>query len=244
MELIVLGSSSAGNGYILDNGKEALILECGVPFKKVQQALDYDVRRIEGAVVTHEHGDHAKFTGQYLERAVKVCMSQGTAEALKLEQAVVICQSKRAFQLGSFRIVPFDTRHDAREPLGYLIHHKEIGTLLFATDTYYLPYRFAGLTNLLIEANYSRKLLKENADKGLIHPKQRNRILQSHLSLEACKEMLQANDISKVNNIVLIHLSSTNADRGLFQRELEALTGKNVSIATKGLRMNIDKTPF
>ena len=30
MVLKVLGSSSKGNGYILDSGSEALILECGV----------------------------------------------------------------------------------------------------------------------------------------------------------------------------------------------------------------------
>ncbi len=244
MELIVLGSSSAGNGYILDNGKEALILECGMPFKEAEKALDYDISRIAGAVVTHEHGDHAKFAGQYLERAIKVYMSQGTAEALNGKHKPVICQSKKVFQVGGFKVVPFDTRHDAREPLGYLIHHNEIGTLLFATDTYYLPYRFAGLTNILIEANYSRELLEANASQGLIHPKQRNRTIKSHLSLEGCKDMLQANDLSKVNNIVLIHLSPRNADKGLFQQEVSQLTGKNVSIATKGLRMNIDKTPF
>ena len=40
MKLKILGSSSEGNCYILENDKEALILEAGVSFGKVKKALD------------------------------------------------------------------------------------------------------------------------------------------------------------------------------------------------------------
>ena len=39
MELRVLGSSSSGNCYILDNGNEALIIEAGIRFIDVKKAL-------------------------------------------------------------------------------------------------------------------------------------------------------------------------------------------------------------
>lgn len=39
MELTVLGSSSEGNAYVLQNAGEALLLEAGIPFKKVLAAL-------------------------------------------------------------------------------------------------------------------------------------------------------------------------------------------------------------
>ena len=39
MELKILGSSSAGNCYLLDNGKETLMIECGVSFRKVSVSL-------------------------------------------------------------------------------------------------------------------------------------------------------------------------------------------------------------
>lgn len=35
MILRCLGSSSAGNCYLLDSGKEVLILDCGIPIKEV-----------------------------------------------------------------------------------------------------------------------------------------------------------------------------------------------------------------
>ena len=58
MKLIVLGSSSSGNCYILDNGKEALIIEAGIRFQEVKKALDFNLRKVVGCVVTHAHNDH------------------------------------------------------------------------------------------------------------------------------------------------------------------------------------------
>ena len=55
MNLEVLGSSSKGNCYILSNEKEALILEAGVNFKQVKKALNYDISKIRGMLVSHEH---------------------------------------------------------------------------------------------------------------------------------------------------------------------------------------------
>lgn len=55
MVLKCLGSSSSGNCYVLDSGKEALIIEAGIDFKSVKVALDFNVRKIVGVVVSHSH---------------------------------------------------------------------------------------------------------------------------------------------------------------------------------------------
>ena len=52
MELKILGSSSKGNCYILDNGKEALVIECGISFNEVQKAVNFDISRIKGNMAT------------------------------------------------------------------------------------------------------------------------------------------------------------------------------------------------
>ena len=41
---------------------------------------------------------------------------------------------------------------------------------------------------------------------GRLSPSLRNRTIKSHMSYDTCKETLLANDLSEVNNIVLIHL--------------------------------------
>jgi hypothetical protein len=55
---------------------------------------------------------------------------------------------------------------------------------------------------------------------------------------------LRANDLTGVNNIVLIHLSDSNSDAPRFQKEVRELTGKTVWVAEAGLEINFDKEPF
>ena len=70
MELKVLGSSSAGNCYILDNGKEALILEAGIAFPKVKKALGFNLRKVAGCLITHQHNDHAKYIRNMVDSGI------------------------------------------------------------------------------------------------------------------------------------------------------------------------------
>lgn len=56
MLLRVIASGSSGNGYILENDKEALIIECGCSLKDIKIALDFNIRKIVGCIVSHEHG--------------------------------------------------------------------------------------------------------------------------------------------------------------------------------------------
>jgi phosphoribosyl 1,2-cyclic phosphodiesterase len=242
MILHCIGSSSKGNCYILSNEKEALIIEAGLPLMEVKKALDFNISKIVGVIVSHEHGDHAGHVKEFMSARIPVCMSLKTAEKLGILPEVII--SGIRFSLGNFTVLPFNVKHDAAEPLGFLISHPEIGVLLFATDTYYLPYKFDGLTNILIECNYRLDILEKNIAAGRIPAALRDRTLQSHMSFDTCKEALLANDLRKVNNIVLIHLSDGNSNADEFQKDIHQATGKTVYVADKGLKISLNKTPF
>lgn len=246
MDLIVLGSNSAGNCYILQNGTEALIIECGVPFMDVKQTLNYNIRQIVGALVTHEHGDHAAYADDYLKNRINVYMSQGTADRLDTNRHFKpsILKPLVTQQIGNFSILPFDVQHDAKEPLGFLINHPETGTVLFVTDSFYLKYKFKELNNILIECNYRLDLLQKNALSERIPDLLLARTLKSHMSYATCLETLKANDLTRVNNIVLLHLSDSNSNAAEFQKGIEEATGKTTTVAVKGLYMKFNKTPF
>ena len=247
MELHILGSSSAGNCYILENSTEALVIECGVPFQEVKKALNFNISKIVGVIVSHEHGDHSKHVDDFLKNRIRVRMSAGTMNALNPKNGngmMLLAQDGAKFKCGEFTVLPFDVKHDAAEPLGFLINHPETGNVLFATDTYYLPYTFAGLNNILIECNYRLDLLESNIESGRIPPKLRDRTLQSHMSFETCKEALLANDLTKVNNIVLLHLSDGNSHSQEFKDDIYRATQKTVHVADKGMKINFNKQPF
>lgn len=56
MKLKCLGSSSAGNCYLLtsDSG-ETLILDGGIPIKEIKKGLDWHIRGIRGMIISHAH---------------------------------------------------------------------------------------------------------------------------------------------------------------------------------------------
>src|SRR5690606_25201550 len=107
-------------------------------------------------------------------------------------------QAKKQFQIGTWTILPFDTQHDVAEPLGFLLSNTSGDKLLFATDTYYIRYKFKGLTHIMIECNYSLDILNENIAAGRVPQVMKKRLMRSHFSLENVKDMLQANDLSKL----------------------------------------------
>ena len=248
MELTILGSSSAGNCYVFQNENEALILECGVRFTEVKKALNFNISKVVGCLITHEHGDHAGHVNEALASCVPVWASTGTVHKLrdkiKGNRLMLMLESGSILQLGNFKILPFDTKHDCEEPVGFLINHPEMGTTLFATDTFYLPNKFTGLNNILIECNYRMDLLQQSVDEGRIPAKLLERTLQSHMSYDTCLRALQANDLTAVNNIVLIHLSDGNSNAVEFQQGIHAATGKTVHAAEKGMILKFNKTPF
>ncbi len=245
MELTVLGSSSKGNCYILQNKDEALVIEAGLPLLEVKKALDFNISKVVGCLVSHEHLDHAKYVRDFENSRIILCMSAGTSFGLSyiLHDVVFISKQSR-FKLGNFTIMPFNVMHDAREPLGFFINHPETGNILFVTDSYYIPYRFEGLNQIMIECNYRQDILESNISSGRIPKALRDRTLQSHMSYHTCLEALQANDLSKVNNIVLLHLSDGNSNEKEFREGIHAATAKSVHIAQKGLKINFGKQPF
>lgn len=147
------------------------------------------------------------------------------------------------YRLGEFKILPFDVHHDV-PCIGFVIEHPEMGKLLFATDTMMLEYRFSGLNHILIEANYSDEIIEQNIESGVVRGVMRDRLMTTHLSLENAIGMLKANDLTNVNEIILIHLSNNNSDVGEFRRRVMSATGKPVYVAEKGLEVEVNKDVY
>lgn len=222
----IIGSSSKGNSYLLKTSEEILLLECGVNYKKILEALNHDISKVVGCLVTHEHKDHSGYAKHIAEKGINVYASKGTFDKIGLSShRTKVVKSEEQFKAGKFTILPFATEHDCAEPLGFLIQHPEIGKLLFATDTYYIQYKFTDLNYIMVECNYSKEIIKENLAAGIISFAQVKRLLKSHLSLERLKDFLKANDLKSVVRIYLMHLSDNNSHAEDFKITIEKLTG-------------------
>ncbi|MEC1562523.1 MBL fold metallo-hydrolase [Bacillus haynesii] len=231
IEITALSSSSKGNCYRVTDGKTPLLLECGISFKEIQRGFDFNISQFAACLITHEHSDHCKAIKDVLKAGIDCYMSLGTTGAIGLQHhRIKPVRAKQQFKVGTWIIMPFDVQHDVAEPFGYLLANQDGDKLLFATDTYYIRYKFPGLTHIMVECNYSNEILNENIESGRTPPFMKKRLLQSHFSLENVKEFLKANDLRKVQEIWLLHLSDSNSDEQLFKNEIAKLTGKVVYV--------------
>lgn len=231
IEIKTLATGSKGNCYHITDGSTPLLLECGISFKDIQKGVNFETSSLGGVLVTHEHKDHCKGVESVLNRGLDVYMSKGTQEALSLDHhRIKTVKSKEQFKVGSWTILPFDVQHDVNEPLGFLLQSDNGGKLLFATDTYYVKYRFKGLTHIMIECNYDQQTLDENVDSGRVHPAMKRRVMKSHFSLENLLEFFKANDLSKVEEIHLLHLSDGNSNMERIFKAVARATGKMIFI--------------
>lgn len=225
-------SSSRGNLYTVSEGDSTLLIEAGVPIKKIYESLNYRLSSVDACFISHAHKDHSRAVKDLVARGVDCWMSVETAVqcgVMDLTGAWTFSSdSCERVHIGNWVVAPFPTEHDCPGSRGFLIGRgKE--RLLFLTDSYFCRYRFRGLTHIAIECNYSKETLSPD-----LEPYRRKRLLTSHFSLENVGKFLQANDLSTVEEIHLIHLSDENSDAEMFQRRIEELTGKPTYVAPKG----------
>ena len=228
MQIKVLASGSKGNCYWVSDGITPLLIECGIPFKALQKALDFNTFKIKGCLISHEHGDHSRSAADLVRMGIDVYASTGTIEAIKVAGILPIIANP--FTIRSWIIYPFPIEHDAAEPFGFVLQSGS-ERLLYLTDTPYSHYRFSGLTHLMLECNYSLDLLKDNVLSGEVDRAVKSRVLRSHMGLETLIEMLKANDLSQVVEIWLLHLSDSNSDAEMFKKRVQEATGKIVKVA-------------
>ncbi len=236
--LIVLATGSKGNGYILTNGEDTLLIEAGARYKEMLAGLDYKIETVNGMIVSHEHKDHSKYIEQYLKKGLLVHMPRSMKNNLDLSHVynAISVDIGVTYELGNFTIKAFELVHSV-DCLGYYIYHKDLGKMLFITDTEYVKYRFnkLGINHIVVEANYSKELL----NRGKVNS---NHVLKGHMEINTTTNFLKENDTSSLKNVVLVHLSDSNSDEELFSKLTTKVVheGVRVIIASAGLSIPLD----
>lgn len=219
MRFTPLASSSAGNAYLLEDKGSRILLECGLPIKKLRAAAP-GLTDLTGCLVTHEHKDHSRSVEELLDSGVPVWMTEGTATALSCGTAQLIRAAEdrpggySPFCVGTLEVLPFVVYHDAAEPVGFYIRSRVDGErLLFATDTCAVPFSFPGLNTVAVEANFSEEILSRSVKL----PKDiRKRIANSHMEIQQTCQFLRRLDKRNLRDVWLIHLSDSHARENLF----------------------------
>lgn len=238
MQLHVIGSSSKGNCYILESSSEALILEAGCKLMEVKKALHWQLSKVVGCAVSHEHNDHAGYAAEYAAAGIKVLALPAVQQAKGIKRNAIAVELGKAYKMGSFVLQPFAVMHDV-PCVGYMVKQQELGKLVFFTDTFACKYRFKGVSTYMVEANYCDELLEANIEADKVPMLLRNRLMTSHMELHNTIGFLRSSDLSSVRNIVLVHLSAGNAEAARFEEAVMAATGLPAVAAREGLTMEV-----
>lgn len=246
MRLKVINSNSKGNSYILEDERSALLLECGVPFDQIKQALDFNISKVDACLVTHEHKDHALSIKEVQLSGIPVVASGGTfikCSSCDSGGDVEISHAE-SVKLKAWKIQALRVDHDAAEPLAFIIEHKDAGKILFVTDTYILRYKFPHkFDHIIIEANYCDiKAAQWKRSKGIGVVE--NRRLKNHMSYQTALITLERMDLSRCKKIVLIHLSDGLTNEKEFTQGVEERFGVPCYCAAPEMDLSFSINPY
>ena len=82
MQIEVLGSSSLGNAYIVNDGTTSILLECGFSLVDMQMKSNFMISNVDACLLTHFHQDHSKGIKDLLKYAIDVYALPETLSAL------------------------------------------------------------------------------------------------------------------------------------------------------------------
>lgn len=242
MFLRTIATGSSGNCHaLISNAGEILLLDLGVSTNEIKKGIDFKISDVCGAVITHHHKDHSKSVTSFERMGIPIYRPNW-----KINYPPA--------NIGNFTVKPFDlttmdgswTHTDANGTpcpiFGFLITHKEMGRLLYITDCEVIKWRFKDIDHILLGVNYDKDMVDWS------NPAKNNHVFRGHLEIGTACDFVKTNYSDRLQNIIMCHLSSENADKDSFITKMKnAVNGANVDVAEQGnswILNNPRKCPF
>lgn len=232
MKLKCIATGSTGNCYTLtsDSG-ETLILDCGIPIKEIKKGLDWNIRNVVGCIVSHAHSDHSKSVKDFEAMGIPVFTPYISLKPMRMG---------KEFKIQAFDLTTVDgrwthTNADGSECpcYGFLITHPDMGRMIYATDTELIKWRFKDVNHILLGVNYDPELLSGDDAK-------KNHVVRGHMSIDTACEFVKANASAQLQNVIMCHLSSENADKDSFIEKMKRTVPMvNVCVAEPGMELEL-----
>lgn len=228
-----LGSGSRGNSTLVEWGAGTLLIDCGFSVKETNQRLERLGKRAEdltAILVTHEHADHIKGVAPLARRYdLPVYMTPGTFQSRDLGELpdLRLIGGYAPFELDQLGITPVAVPHDAREPAQFIFEYAGI-RLGILTDlgsiTAHVEEHYQGLDAMVLEANHDPFMLAS----GPYPPSLKQRVggLWGHLSNQQAAGFLQRLECSRLQHLVVAHISQQNNSLELAQAALAPVTAE------------------
>lgn len=220
MKINCLSTGSLGNCYIIDNGVDSIILECGLDFEKI--IVNVNIDKLKGCLISHSHQDHSKSRKDF-EKWNIPCYSTDNIKPNKL------------LKIGTFNVLAIKAYHNIDCYSFWIrdkINNKDI---LFATDTIQLPQNISDtyFDTMLLECHHDIDIIQERLKLKLPI----EGMWSNHCSLQAVENWLK-NKAKTTNNLLLIHKSNHNLLNEKTAKERLEIYANNVTVVNNNTIYN------
>jgi len=242
VEICALASGSNGNSYYIGNEKEAVLIDAGIFYKRLNERLEaanLDKAKIKAIFISHEHADHIQ--------GVRVTTKKLGIPAIFTKQTYQNARRRHrpdlysffelgiTYSFGNISVYPFKKMHDAKDPCSFRVEleGKNIGifTDIGEVDET-LQQEFNKCDAVFLEANYDKEMLWNGSYPYYI--KQRVDSNVGHLSNEQALELTQKYASADLKHIFLSHISDSNNTYDLVLKSFSGLNGKyNVKLTSR-----------
>lgn len=213
-----LNSGSNGNCYYVGNDEDAVLIDGGISCREIEKRmkrLGLSLRKVKGVFVTHEHGDHIHGVASLSKKhRIAVYMTPNTREAGNTrfpDEHVHLLSANATVAVGAMRITAFPKKHDAAEPVSFMISSDTVNVGVF-TDIGVacenVVSNFRKCHAAFLESNYDELML----DQGGYPLALKNRIRGGfgHLSNKQARQLFITHRPSFMSHLFLVHLSQNN----------------------------------
>jgi phosphoribosyl 1,2-cyclic phosphodiesterase len=242
LRISVLASGSSGNITLLETQHTRLLIDAGLGKRETLArlaAIERDVDRLDGILITHEHNDHCSGLPQMLGLwKAPLYVTEPTMDALhralpdrlgKRLRGVETIHAGQHFSIGDIVMHAFAIPHDAADPIGFTFRADGVKMAL-VTDLGYMPelvkVHLRDADCLMLESNHDLDMLKLGPYPWVV--KQRVLSRTGHLSNHAVSEYLADPDgfDARARYVVLAHISEENNNPDVARISAEEALGR------------------
>ena len=240
-------SGSTGNGYFIrDDNEHYLMLDCGAKLKwiNVISACDFNISLVDGLLVTHWHNDHLPDVKKIHRQGIPVYGSNELKEYVKETQGEIIQglpEKRKTTISGGWKVVPWYVPHTGNGGenvpcFAYYIESPSGYRIVYITDFLYSPLTFKTLkpNTILVACNHDDDIDGSDNSEKFRH------VISGHSSLSTVNELIKVNQTDALKNVILCHLSASNATPVLMFRTIQSTVGDRVYVFIAHAGMQID----
>lgn len=238
MEIAALSSGSSGNCFYIGDENLGILVDVGISAKKVIERLEQinvSPQKIKAIFVTHEHIDHVRGVDVLARKLnLEIYATRATANHVFLcsnKKLIKYIDVKKPVNVGCLRIEAFSKTHSAVDPVSYNIYGDKKVSII--TDAGHVCQNIKSHVSdcdfLCIESNHDEMMLEKGPYPFFL--KKWVKSDSGHLSNKQAALCILEHGSSKLNNVVLAHLSGTNNTPDIAIKTFKEIIGERTNFS-------------